>query len=534
MRNALLAVLGLASVAMSQSIPLPAFGNSYIAPQTRGYWFQAPANGIVIGMAVPNEASQPFQVIEFIDLGASPPPAYPTTVVGTQLFYDNSSAGGSTIATSVPIVSGNYYGVLGACTASIGNTTSYNSYGTPAGAFASSILGIPTTLTRFGTQFGIAAGGNNPVWQEPAGQISRVELTIIPSGSGTIATNTTLGAGCISVADVSSYENFATSAAFDLSNTSITLIHTGAGYLAIPGTTAYVAPSGSAQVLTLTDDSEATVTLSQPMPVGASGSTTSLTVCSNGYISAATGNGTTFTPTVATFLNGPQAWWSLCWHDYNTTIAGSGQVKFEQIGTTAYITWDGVWDYGGTTAANANTMQAQFDLTTGTVHYVYGTMSTLGNGRLVGFSDAGTSADPGSMDISAALPSTYTAATFRVVPLALAASTRPVIGTSWNFNTTQVPSAGTIGIDILGLSDPNIPDLAFLGAPGCGVRASLDSLSAWIVAGNTHAWSLALPNDPALANVHIYSMSAVLQPGVNTFLGGIITSNGIDGLIGTL
>jgi hypothetical protein len=351
---------------------------------------------------------------------------------------------------------------------------------------------------------------------------------------GTVsATNTTLGTGCISIADVSSYEYFATAAGFDLGNSGITMIHTGTGYLALPLTTAYVPPSGSAQVLALSDDSEATVTLSQPMPVGNGSLTNTLVVCSNGFISAASGNFTGFTPNASTFLNGAQTWWSVRWHDYNPSIAGSGQVKFEQIGNIAYVTWDGVWDYTGTSAANANTFQAQFDVTTGSVSYVYQTLSGLGNGVLVGFSDAGASADPGSIDISALLPATFSAATFGVRPLTLAATTRPITGTSWNLDTTNVPSSATIGIEVFGLSDPNIADLGFLGAPGCGSRASLDVLNVWLVGGQvTHAYSLAIPSNPALLNLHVFTQAVALKPGVNTLLGGTITSNGIDGGIG--
>jgi hypothetical protein len=528
-----IAALGLIGSTVAQAVPIPPFGSTFTATLTRGFWFQAPANGIVAGIAVPNEASQPFQAIEFIDLGASPPPAFPGTVVGTQLFYDNSSVGGSTVGTAIPIISGNYYGVLGACTSTVGSNNSFNSYAGATGPFASTILGVPTTLTRFGTQFGIGAGGNQPCWSEVAGTFCRVELTIIPSGGGTIATNTTLGQGCVSVADVSSYELFATSAGFDLASSGISLIHTGSGYLAIPLSAPYVAPSGSASVLALTDDSETTVTLSQPMRVGATGSTTTLTVCSNGFISAATGNGTGFTPAAATFLNGPQAWWSLCWHDYNPAIAGSGQVKFEQIGNIAYITWDGVWDFGGTSVADANTMQAQFDVTTGSVNYVYQTTSVNGNARLVGFSDGGASNDPGSMDISAALPATYSAATFRVLPLTLAAGSRPVTGTSWNLNVSNVPAAGLVGVDLFGFADPNVPDLSLLGLgqAGCQLRSTLDALLPYITTGNTHSYSFAIPANPALINFHLFTQSAVLTlPN----LANTLTTGGIDGRVGDL
>jgi hypothetical protein len=378
-------------------------------------------------------------------------------------------------------------------------------------------VGVPYP---FGAPFGLPNAGR--LWN------GRVHYC--PSGTGTVlATNTTLGAGCLTVADVSSYELFATGA-FDLTSSPISLIHTGSGYLAFAGGATYVAPSGAAQVLALTDDSETTVTLSQAMPVGSNSSTTTLTVCSNGYVSPASGNGTGFTPTAATFLNGPQPWWSVAWHDLNPAIAGSGQVKFEQVGNIAYVTWDGVFDFGGT---SPNTFQAQFDVTNGSVNFVYQTMSTLGNGWLVGFSDGGVSADPGSMDISAALPGSYTAATFAVSPLTLAGTSRPITGTTWNLNTTNVPATGTLGLEIFGLSDPNIADLGFIGAPGCGIRASLDVLNVWVVAGqSTHAYSLAVPSNPSLLNFHVYTNAAVLQPGVNTLLGGTITSNGIDGLIG--
>jgi hypothetical protein len=413
--------------------------------------------------------------------------------------------------------------LTGDAATTVAYTTGVNQLGTVIGSNADLqvICGVGNAYP-FGATFG----------QPTAGRLFNGRVNYCPLGAGTVlATNTTLGAGCLNVADVSSYENFATAASFDLSNTAITFLRNGTGYTAIPGITTYVAPSGSATVLALSDDSEISVTLTSPMPFGASGLTNTLTVCSNGYVSSASGNGVGFSPAPATFLNGPQAWWSLGWHDFNPGAVGSGQVKFEQIGSIAYITWDGVWDFGGTAAANASTMQAQFDTATGTVHYVYGTMSTLGNGFLTGYSEAGASADPGSMDISVALPATYTAAVFHVLPLALSAASRPITGTSWNLNVSSIPATGLLGVEILGLSDPGINDLFFIGMPGCGLRANLDVLNAFLVAGATHAWSFNVPNNVALLNLHVYATSAVAQvPPVNAF--GFITSNGIDGLIG--
>jgi hypothetical protein len=132
MRTAfLLASLALAASATAQ-IPLPTYGNTFTANLTRGYWFQAPVGFTIQGLSVPNEASQPFQVVEVINLGAAPP-AYPGTVVGTQLFYDNSTAGGSIIPCNIPVAPGDYIGILGACNDSLGSTNSYNSYASSAG-----------------------------------------------------------------------------------------------------------------------------------------------------------------------------------------------------------------------------------------------------------------------------------------------------------------------------------------------------------------------------------------------------------------
>lgn len=349
-------------------------------------------------------------------------------------------------------------------------------------------------------------------------------------GGGPVATNATLGQGCVS-GYASIYESFATSAAFDLANTGITWLPSGGSYIVLPGITTYVPPSAAATTVTLTDDSQAQVTLASPFNYPG-GSTTALTVCSNGFVSVATGNGTGYSPAASAMLTAPQTgWWN--WHDYNPGLAGSGQVKFEQSGGVAYVTYDGIWDFGGTSSANANFFQFQFDSTTGAVHLLFQTISSQGNNRLVGYSPGGNSADPGSTDISAVLTSAITLAATDVLPLRVVGQTRPIVNTSWNLQVSNVPASGTIGLDIFGLTDPGIVDLGFLGAPGCGSRASLDYLNAWLVAGSTHAYSLAIPNNPALLTMHVFTQAAVLQPGVNTLLGGIITSNGIDGTLGS-
>ncbi|MBM3974693.1 MAG: hypothetical protein FJ301_11400 [Planctomycetes bacterium] len=397
-------------------------------------------------------------------------------------------------------------------------TTGVNQLGTVIGSDAS--LQVTAGVGKsypFGTTFGLPT----------AGRLWNGRVNYCPATGGTVlATNTSLGAGCLA-SYASFYENFATSAAFDLANSSMSLLFNGAGYVALPGITTYVPPSTSATSLVLSDDSQTTVALTSPFPyVG--GTTTAMSVCSNGYVSVnAAGNGTAFTPAVAAFLNAANTGWWM-WHDYNPAIAGSGQVKFEEIGGIAYITWDGVYSYATTVP---DTFQMQFDTANGNVHIVWGAMSLAGNGFLVGYSPGGVSADPGNRDLSATLPATFTIDPSDILPLTLAATSRPVTNTSWNLTTSNIPTTGVLGVDIYGVSDPGINDLFFLGAPGCGLRASLDVMNAWLSAGTTHTYSLPIPNSPALLNFNLYTTSAVFQaPPVNAF--GAITSNGIQGMIG--
>jgi hypothetical protein len=361
------------------------------------------------------------------------------------------------------------------------------------------------------------------------GRLWNGQIHYCPSGSGTVlATNTVLGVGC-GQAVASFYESFANSSALDLANTTLTWFNTGSGYTvvnSIPGT--FVPPSGTAiNIAAGFLDGEQAVTLSAPMPV-LGGTTSTLNVCTKGYIATAPGNGIDFTPTSGELLAFPQTTWA-CWHDYNQTAAGSGLILFEEVGGIAYVTWNGVYSFPAITSPS--TVQFQFDVATGNVTLVIGAFSTGSpDAVVVGFSPGGAGPNPGSVDISAT--PVISLAFPESSGLALAGTSRPIIGTSWGFNTTGIPATGTIGIEVFGLSDPNIADLGFIGAPGCGLRASLDVLNAWLVAGSSHAYSLSIPNNLTLLNAHVFTTTAVLVPGVNLLFGGTITSNGIDGLLG--
>ncbi|MBM4247537.1 MAG: hypothetical protein FJ148_27740 [Deltaproteobacteria bacterium] len=507
-------------------VAIPAHNNVYNG-FSRGFNFTAQTSFFITGLDLPPDAKQTGDTASYL-----------VRINGATAQWSIGNSG--LVATSISVVTGDVVDIIGNWSpAAAGNFTAHNSYGSNvagAGAapYATVIEGVPHTLNRTGWQWDIGApgwvstGATGAYLGPVAGQIGRVLMyTSASGGGGTLASNTLLGAGCIRQA-ASFYENFATSASWDLNGTAFTMIPTGTGYVVVAGGVFVpVGSVGTSVPLTLTDDSEVTV----PFTVGSFPGWTAMTVCSNGYVSKAVGNGTGFTPAVATMLGASQdGFWS--WHDFNPAIVGSGAVKVEESASVTTITWDGVWDFGGMSVANANTWQLQL-YPSGMVVFAFQAMSGLGNGHLFGYSPGGPNFDPGSTDMSALGAGSITLAVPEVAALALAATSRPITGTNWNLTTSNIPTTGVLGVDVFGVNDPGINDLSFLGAPGCGLRASLDVMNAWFPTGTTHTYSLPIPNSPALLNFNLYTTSAVFQaPPVNAF--GAITSNGIQGTIGNL
>lgn len=352
-------------------------------------------------------------------------------------------------------------------------------------------------------------------------------VTVPIAGCADVAT---YGTGCVAVSGTSFYELFPTGT-FDLSNSTMALLRSGAGYLAVSLPTPFVPPSGTALVVAAGDDSEQTVSLSAPMPFGNNGFTSQLTICSNGYVSVASGNGTGYLPTNTTFLNMPRTVWG-AWHDYNPTAIGSGSIKFEELAGIAYVTWDGVYDYGGTSTTNANTFQIQFEVATGNVTYVWGTMSNLGNGHLVGFSEGGASADPGSIDISALLPATFPAATFDIVPLTLSSSAAPVFASTISLDSTFVPTSAPFGAITMGLGNPGF-DLTGIGMPGCTQYTDAMVTLIYLPFGSsTASLPYTVPGNPSYTGVTLLAQSFAYAPAEGLTPLGAIASNGVRLVLG--
>lgn len=360
-----------------------------------------------------------------------------------------------------------------------------------------------------------------------------IEIDYTPAPNAGIAAP--IGAGCISKY-TSIYELFATTANFDLQNSALTFLSLGGSY-AVLRTGGWITP-GSVQpvptALTLADDAE----VFYPFTTGSFPGWTGINVCSNGYVSDASGNSLTAAPTVPQAINNNPRPAFYCQRDLDPSVAtGGGTVTVEESPAMTMVTFLGVPNWNGGTGASPCDIQFQL-YATGDVTIAWtGNMSANqdNGGILVGYSPGGSSLVPPNTDISALPVSGVLLEAVDTFPLALASVNRPVINTTWNLQVSQIPQIPVqIGVEIYGFSDPGINDLFFIGAPGCGLRANLDILNPWVnfAPATTHTYSLPVPNSPSLVGTTFFLQSAMLDPSYNGF--GAITSNGVSGLIGSI
>ncbi len=349
-----------------------------------------------------------------------------------------------------------------------------------------------------------------------------------PPCTTTLATVVSQGLGCDTVR-ASFYEEM-TPAAFDLTGGTLLMNNFGSGYVVqfVPGLPPVAVGLISAPVnLALTDDSQVAA------------GTLGLTVGSNGWVALGGGNTNAFVPDVATLLSNPAtAFYS--WKDMNPTIPGSGQVKYEEAGVSARVTFDGVWDFGGT-AVTANTIQFSYNAANGDMIIAWGPMSLDPNGTntLVGYSPGGPNLDLGPTDLSTTTTSPLVTAAFDQAPISLVGVGRPVQGAAAvNFDVTtgNIPASALLHVGIIGLTRPGLP-LFVIGAPNCFLNSSIDVLVGPAVGpfASTLTWTaLALPAlPPNFSGFEFNAQGVILGTPLNPALGlGALTSNGLKCTVG--
>jgi hypothetical protein len=337
------------------------------------------------------------------------------------------------------------------------------------------------------------------------------------------------GLGCTHTRD--SFFEMMRPAAFDLANTRLALQRTANGYVASNASTAaFVNPSGSATIIANADDIVATVTLAQAMPVPG-GTTSQLTVSSNGNISlAATGNGAGFAPDAGLFLAWAQSNIAAAWHDYNPAIAGSGKILFEQIGGVAYVTWDNVYSYNTTLP---DRFQYQFDLATGNVAIVYQTFAFGAADYLVGYTAGGVSPRTLEIDVSTALATPLAIADVGVQGLTALPSGLPILGNAgFGYAMSFIPAVSPFGILMFGDQPAPGIDLGFLGMTGCAAYVNPNLASVTFVASQpagTGTQGLPIPNSLPLVGVELYAQAIALTLANPA---NLVSSNGTHMRIG--
>ncbi|MBL8734921.1 MAG: hypothetical protein JNL12_00710 [Planctomycetes bacterium] len=334
--------------------------------------------------------------------------------------------------------------------------------------------------------------------------------------AGVPASAVAYGSGCYE-ASPTFYELFPGNG-IDLNLSAMTLVPSGTTYTAV-ALGSFSLPLGATD-LVLTDNGVTTVNLATPFSYSY-GTTTSLEVCANGFVSVAPGNGSDSTPTGAEWHASVQPRWGT-WHDFNPAAPGSGKVKFHEVGWMSYVTWSGVYSAGTT---SGNTWQLQFDRSTGNVAMVWLALVPNGGDWLVGYSAGQATTDRGGIDISARLPGTIRTFAYDQAPLTLI-STPPVLGTTMTMTVTNFPPGSSGAVLAIGAFaiDPGF-ELSSEGVPGCYAYTSIDGLLGLPLIFGSAPYQLAVPNSLPLMGATFAAQGAAVVPGINFY--GAVTSNGM-------
>ncbi len=384
--------------------------------------------------------------------------------------------------------------------------------------------------------------------------LQNTSVSFLPNGGGGYdvvpsacvpAANQNYGSGCYN-ASKTFYEAF-TASTIDLGSSAIHLtLNANGGYTASVGApTAFV---HTVPGLALTDDSVAAVALPTPFNYPG-GSTSSLSVCSNGYIWMQAPNTLAdFSPTTAELFTNP-ARLCPCWCDLLPDGAANINNVFAEVDTINNKLYVSYVNCPTFTTPGSVSMQIEFNLATMDVNITYGSL-TVPAAAIVGWAPGTgqSTVDVGSIDLSVAVPAgQVSTGSLESLAMALASTTAPVStgtsGTAMSYTLSNIPEAGPsaglyVGLHILSVSQIPAPGIDLgvaLGAPGCfALVGTLDLTSAQVTATNSQTFGFALPAGVP-AGFQLFSQGAAffapgsLPGGLNA--GGIATSNGVKSTI---
>ena len=340
----------------------------------------------------------------------------------------------------------------------------------------------------------------------------------VPSGIPT-ANVTTIGEGCGECRGAF-YELFTPATNFDLAMTAMQLkLSATGGYEVSSIPEAYVFPNGTD--LNLANNDETTINLPFTLQYPG-GSTNTLIVNSDGYISPAASNGTGVFPSADPFLNG-NARWAACWHDYDPPA--NGRINVMSSPTEVRVTYRNLNpSFNGSGRDN---FQYVF-YPNGNVEFHYRVMSADSfASKLVGWTPGGA-IDPGISDLTSTVQAGFSICVDDVVPLQLTASARPVLGTTIDLRTEEIATGSTNGIVMLSFSQqsPGI-DLGIIGMTGCTLHGAGNgpTLPFTVNGNSTVASQFAVPNASGLTGVTIIGQSFTIGPPINPL--GVLASNAL-------
>ena len=344
------------------------------------------------------------------------------------------------------------------------------------------------------------------------GNLSVAVASEVPSGIPSARVQS-VGSSCGACAN-SFYELFASGAAFDLQNRSVGMQLSSSQYLVTMDSATWIAPTGTA--LTLGDDTDSVVTLPFTLPYPG-GTTTSLRVCSNGFVSVASGNGTGFTASTGAFLSGVSRWAGL-WRDLNP--ATGGQVLVDSTASQVVVSFVNVANFGA--AGSTNTFQYQF-FPNGTTNIVWQAVAQAGGAPLVGFSPGAGATDSGSRDLSNSTAFSLCPGVF--TGIALGASARPILGTNVALTISGIrPSAPWAALAMSTQQAVPAIDLTSAGMEGCQSHV----IGGWsylhFAPAGSVVTNLSIPTDPVFLALPVVAQGFVWDPGLTTF--GAIATNG--------